>query len=70
MEDSEFEIARARYNAAFDAYREVTSRNARLALDGGRVSAEQLADEKRAQEVLELARREYLARLAVSSSAE
>ena len=68
MNDSEFEMARARYNAAFDAYRKVTSSNARLALAGGCLSAEQLAEEKRAQEALELARREYLARLAVSTS--
>lgn len=70
MSDAELEIARTRYNAAFDAYRSVTTSNARLALAGGRPNAGQLADEKRAQEVLESARREYLAQLAVSTSGE
>jgi hypothetical protein len=70
MSDDELEIARSRYNAAFDAYRNVTSSNARLALGGGRPNAGQLAEEKRAQEALEAARREYLARLAVSTTGE
>jgi len=68
--DSEFEIVRARYNAAFDAYRKVTSSNARLALDGARPNTGQLAEEKRAQEILEFARREYLARLAPTTSGD
>ena len=60
-------LSKARYDAASEAYREITTRNARQALNGVRPSDEDFQREDVAQEELAAARRAYLASLRVEA---
>ena len=62
----ELSLLKARYEAAAEAYREITKRNARQALTGLRPSDEDFQLEDVAQEELAAARRAYLESLRVA----
>ena len=63
----ELSLHKARYEAASEAYRDITTRNARQALTGLRPSDEDFQLEDIAQEELAAARRAYLASLRVEA---
>ncbi len=63
----ELSLLKAQYDAASEAYREITTRNARQALKGLRPSDEDFQLEDVAQEELAAARRAYLASLRVEA---
>ena len=64
---NEMSLLKARYDAASEAYREITTRNARQALKGVRPSDEDFELEDVAQEALAAARRAYLESLRVAA---
>jgi len=64
---NEMSLLKARYDAASEAYREITTRNARQALKGVRPSDEDFELEDVAQEELATARRAYLESLRVAA---
>ena len=64
----ELSLLKAQYEAASEAYREITMRNARQALKGRRPSDEDFQLEDEAQEELAAARRAYLESLRVAAT--
>jgi hypothetical protein len=64
---NELSLLKAQYDAASQAYREITTRNARQALTGLRPSDRDFQLEDNAQEQLATARRAYLASLRVDA---
>ena len=56
----DLQLAKTRYNIAFDAYHEIARQNARSALGGGHPSVDDLEREQAALEALEAARRAYI----------
>jgi hypothetical protein len=63
----ELSLLKARYEAASEAYREITTRNTRQAVTGLRPSDEDFQLEDAAQQELAAARRAYLESLRVSA---
>lgn len=59
-----FSTLRRKYRAAWDAHQVIADHNARLAQVGKQPSDEQLINEQRAAEAVQLARKELLAVLA------
>ena len=60
----DFQLVKARYNAAFDAYQQVLKRNSERSLVGDRLDADDIEHEKKALRILEEARRALWAALA------
>jgi hypothetical protein len=58
------EMLRARYRALWDAHQVIADKNARLLQAGKAPSNEQLIDEQRSAEAVQLARKELLAVIA------
>jgi hypothetical protein len=59
----DFQTVRQRYNAAFDAYHEISISNARRSIAGDEPTTDELIYERRALEELEAARSALLAAL-------
>jgi hypothetical protein len=59
----DYRTVRLRYNAAFDAHREVAAQNARRSIEGDPVSLEEVMIERHALKDLDAARRALLASL-------
>jgi hypothetical protein len=62
----DLQTIKARYHAAFEAYNQVTKRNAERASSGEKPSAADIDHEKKARGALEEARRALSAALALS----
>jgi hypothetical protein len=67
-DDKRFDMLRARYRARWDAHQVIADHNARLVKSGKHPSNEQLINEQRAAEAVQLAKDELLAALARAGS--